>query len=100
VDRAGKRFSPPFPAYTSGHATFAGAWAGIMRRYFGTDTYNLRVDSVDPNESTYRTYPSFSAAARENARSRVYLGVHYQFDADFGLSTGESVAGQAFTRLS
>jgi membrane-associated phospholipid phosphatase len=100
VNRSGVRFSPPFPAYVSGHATFAGAWAGVMRRYFGTDSYNLRVDSVDPNEMNYRTYSSFSAAAIENARSRVYLGVHYQFDADFGLSTGESVAGQAVARLS
>jgi hypothetical protein len=96
VDRNGNRFSPPFPAYTSGHATFAGAWAGIMKRYFGTDAYNLRLDSVDPNAGVYRNYPSFSAAAAENARSRVYLGVHYQFDADYGLSSGDAVAAYVF----
>ena len=28
----------------------------------------------------YRTYTSFSAAGAENARSRVYLGVHYPSD--------------------
>ena len=100
VTRSGVRFSPPFPAYTSGHATFAGAWSGVMQRYFGTDTMALRLDSVDPNENTFRTYPSFSAAAYENARSRVYLGVHYQFDADAGLTSGDRVAGQAVTRLS
>jgi membrane-associated phospholipid phosphatase len=100
VDRNGVRFSPPFPAYTSGHATFAGAWAGVMKRYFGTDNFTFRVDSADPNEMLYRTYTSFSAAGAENARSRVYLGVHYQFDADFGLSSGEAVAGQVFARLS
>ncbi len=100
VDRNGVRFSPPFPAYTSGHATFAGAWAGVMKRYFGTDNVTFRVDSADPNEMLYRTYNSFSAAAVENARSRVYLGVHYQWDADFGLSSGDSVAGRVFARLS
>lgn len=100
VDRNGVRFSPPFPAYTSGHATFAGAWAGVMKRYFGTDNFTFHVDSADPNEMQYRTYTSFSAAGAENARSRVYLGVHYQFDADFGLSSGDAVAGHVFTRLS
>jgi hypothetical protein len=100
VNRNGVRFSPPFPAYTSAHATFAAAWAGVMRRYFGTDSFPLRLDSVDPNERQYRTYTSFSAAANENARSRVYLGVHYQFDSDYGLSSGEGVAGQVFARLS
>ncbi|WP_249998909.1 vanadium-dependent haloperoxidase [Actinoplanes sp. M2I2] len=99
VNRNGVRFSPPFPAYTSGHATFAGAWAGVMKRYFGTDNVTFRVDSVDPNEQQYRTYTSFSAAAVENARSRVYLGVHYQWDADAGLSTGDAVAARVFARL-
>ncbi|MCY1137018.1 vanadium-dependent haloperoxidase [Actinoplanes sp. Pm04-4] len=100
VNRSGVRFSPPFPAYTSGHATLAGSWGGVMRRYFGTDNVTFRVDSVDPNEQEYRTYTSFSSAAQENARSRVYLGVHYQWDADFGLSSGDAVAGQVFARLS
>jgi hypothetical protein len=71
-----------------------------MRRFFGTDDITFRVDSVDPNEQLYRTYTSFTAAATENARSRVYLGVHYQWDADFGMSSGDAVAGQAFARLS
>ncbi|MCO8277638.1 vanadium-dependent haloperoxidase [Actinoplanes sp. TRM 88003] len=100
VDRNGVRFSPPFPAYTSGHATFAGAWAGVMKRYFGTDNVTFRVDSVDPNEQQYRTYSTFSSAAVENARSRVYLGVHYQWDADFGVSSGDAVAARVVSRLS
>jgi len=99
VNRNGVRFSPPFPAYTSGHATFAGAWAGIMKRYFGTDNITFRVDSADPNEMAFRTYTSFTAAANENARSRVYLGVHFQFDADFGLSSGDAVAAHTFNAL-
>lgn len=100
VDRNGVRFSPPFPAYTSGHATFGGAWAGIMKRYFGADNITFTVDSVDPNEMQFRTYTSFTAAANENARSRVYLGVHFQFDADFGLSSGDAVAAHTFNALS
>lgn len=100
VDRDGTRFSPPSPAYISAHATLAGAWAGAMRRYFGTDDIAFRVDSADPNEQQYRTYTSFSSAAAENARSRVYLGVNYQQDADAGLSAGDAVAASVFNRLS
>ena len=99
INRNGVRFSPPFPAYVSGHATFAGAWAGVMKRYFGTDNVALRLDSVDPNERNFRTYSSFSSAATENARSRVYLGVHFQWDADAGLTAGDQVAGQVVSRL-
>ena len=35
-----------------------------------------------------RTFDSFSEAALENGRSRVLLGVHWQFDADLGYLTG------------
>jgi hypothetical protein len=88
----GRRFSPCFPAYTSGHATFAGAWAAVMRLFFGTDNIAFTATTEDPNAvGVTRQFSSFSAAARENARSRVYLGVHYQFDADAGLSSGTSV---------
>lgn len=92
----GRRFSPCFPAYISGHATFAGAWAAIMTRFFRT-TGAFTGTTDDPNASgVTRTFPSFAAAAREDARSRVYLGVHYQFDADFGLSTGDAVGNYIF----
>ncbi|MET8333564.1 hypothetical protein ABZV14_06330 [Streptosporangium canum] len=35
-----------------------------------------------------RAFTSFAAAAEEDARSRVYLGVRYQWDADGGLESG------------
>ncbi|MFI6267821.1 vanadium-dependent haloperoxidase [Micromonospora zamorensis] len=97
VNRSGVRFSPPFPAYISGHASFAGAWAGIMKRYYGTDAVTFTGGTEDPNAAgVTRTFNSFSAAATENAVSRIYLGVHYQWDADGGLSTGEAVANRVF----
>jgi hypothetical protein len=88
----GRRFSPCFPAYTSGHATFAGAWSAVMRLFFGTDNISFTATTDDPNaQGVTRQFPSFSAAAQEDARSRIYLGVHYQFDAEFGLSSGTAV---------
>lgn len=94
----GRSFSPPFPSYASGHATFAGAWAGIMKRYFATDSVSFTVTTQDPSRiSSSRPFSSFSAAANEMALSRLYLGVHYRWDADSGLSTGDKVAKQVFT---
>lgn len=88
----GQRFSPCFPSYVSGHATFGGAWAAVMRLFFGTDNIAFTGTTDDPNAAgVTRQFPSFTAAAIEDARSRIYLGVHYQFDADFGRSSGNSV---------
>ncbi|MEV4481144.1 vanadium-dependent haloperoxidase [Micromonospora coxensis] len=93
ADTNGVNFSPPFPAYTSGHATFAAAWAGAMKGFFGTDSYRFTGGTQDPHAvGVTRTFTGFGAAATENARSRVYLGVHYQFDADAGISSGTSLA--------
>ncbi len=91
----GKHFTPPFPAYVSGHATFAGVHAAIMRRYFGTDNITFTATSEDPNLKTAgerkRSFNSFTEAARENARSRVYLGVHFQWDGDHGFHSGNAL---------
>ena len=91
--RNGTAISPPFPAYVSGHATFAGAWAGVMKSFFGTDNVTFAANTEDPfvAAGVTRTFTTFSAAAVENARSRVYLGVHYQWDADAGISSGTAV---------
>lgn len=100
IDRQGQRFSPAFPAYVSGHATFGAAHAGMMRNYFGTDNVTFSADTDDPNaEGVKRTYNSFTAAALENARSRVYLGVHFQWDGDHGFLSGTALADFVFDRV-
>ena len=94
ADRNNVRFSPPFPAYTSGHATFGAAWAGAMRGFFGSDTFTFAATTEDPHAvGVVRNFATFSAAATENARSRIWLGVHYQFDADSGISSGTRSVG-------
>ncbi|TQS28934.1 vanadium-dependent haloperoxidase [Microbispora sp. KK1-11] len=88
VNTAGQHFSPPFPSYVSGHATFAGAWAGVMQRWFGhTLTFTAPTDDPNANPKT-RTFTSFEQAAEEDALSRLWLGVHYRWDADSGLDAG------------
>lgn len=96
-------FTPPFPAYVSGHATMGAAHAGIMAALFG-DNYTFTIGSdefavntdlgYDPNLT--RTFHSFSDAAWENALSRVYLGVHFYFDSLDGNILGYQVADWVF----
>ncbi|MEV5343271.1 vanadium-dependent haloperoxidase [Streptomyces sp. NPDC052676] len=92
ANRSGQSFSPPFPAYVSGHATFAGAWAKVMSYWFGQDRMTFDAGTEDPHaQGVIRRFDSFSAAARENALARLWLGVHYRWDAEQGLATGEKV---------
>jgi hypothetical protein len=90
----GTHFTPPFPAYVSGHATFGAAHAAIMRQYFGTDNISFVATTEDPNpvvRGVKRAFNSFTEAARENARSRIYLGVHFQWDGDHGFHAGNAL---------
>ena len=91
--KRGDQFTPPFPAYVSGHATFSAAHAAVMRGFFGTDNVSFLAGTNDPAlpAGTTRSYNSFTEAARENARSRVYLGVHFQWDADHGYHSGTAL---------
>lgn len=94
-------FTPPFPSYISGHGTFSAAHAAVMRDFFGTDSMTLTIDSEDPYYNMIlglgsRTYSSFTDMALENGRSRVYLGVHWQFDADFAYSAGSALGDFVF----
>jgi hypothetical protein len=99
-DAAGVHFSPPFPAYVSGHATFGAAHATIMRRFFGTDNVIFTATTQDPHApGVTRTFSSFTKAALENGRSRVYLGVHFQWDADHGFHSGSALAEHVFDNV-
>lgn len=92
VDRQGNHFSPPFPAFVSGHATFAYTWAHVMEHWFGRDDVAYTGTTDDPNAaSVQRTFTSFSAAADEDAHSRLWLGVHWHFDADSSLNPGNEL---------
>lgn len=100
-------FTPAFPAYTSGHATFGAATFRILERFYGTDEIPFTFVSDELNGITVdangrvrpyapRRFARLSDAARENAQSRIYLGVHWQFDATAGITQGNSVADYVF----
>ena len=118
--------TPPFPAYPSGHAVFGGAFFQILRKLNGitprpdpskkpdpltnaekpalffkliSDEYNgLNHDAGDPapRPAMSANFPSLGDAEWDNGQSRVYLGIHWSFDAVNGSIQGNQIADYVF----
>ncbi|MBA2585396.1 MAG: phosphatase PAP2 family protein [Chthoniobacterales bacterium] len=104
----GPNFTPPFPAYPSGHAGFGGAIFEILRRFYGTDRigftfvsdeFNGFTRGNDGNIRPYmpRSFSTLSQAEEENGQSRIYLGIHWSFDKTEGIAQGRRVADYVFS---
>lgn len=105
-DPGHQNFTPNFPSYPSGHATFGAAAFQVTRRFYHCDAdqadnladdlefFSDELDGVNvDNHGTVRprhvrTFPGgLWQMIEENGRSRVYLGVHWVFDA-FAVDAG------------
>jgi hypothetical protein len=82
--------TPPFPAYVSGHSTFSSAGAASLAQSFGTDKMRFTTIS-DDLPGVKRSFTSFWAAAEEAGMSRIYGGIHWQFDNTDGLTLGKTL---------
>ena len=101
-------FTPPFPAYPSGHAGFGGALFQMLRNVYGRDDIPFTFVSDELNGVTVdhegvvrpllpRSFSSLSQAEEENGQSRIYLGIHWSFDKTAGIAQGRQVADYVFT---
>jgi hypothetical protein len=98
----GPNFTPPFPSYTSSHAGLGGAMFHTLRKLYG-DTLAFTFVSDEFNGITRdnrgrvrprlpRSFASLSQAEAENGQSRIYLGIHWQFDKTEGRAQAHAVA--------
>lgn len=81
--------TPPFPSYTSGHSSFSGAAAAILAAVLKEEAFDADSDSLP---GVRRSFKSYTAAAEEAGMSRIYGGIHWQFDNTDGLAGGRKVA--------
>src|SRR5262249_15864117 len=99
----GTNFTPPFPAYTSGHAAFGAAPLALLPHFF--PTARDESNGAPRDQTGYvrpvvtRTFHSFSEAAEENGQSRIYLGIHWSFDKIWGIKQGTQVADYVFAHF-
>lgn len=87
--------TPPFPTYTSGHSTFSGASSRLLALFYGRDDLAFTATS-DGLPGVVRSYDSLSQAGEEAGQSRIYGGIHWQYDNTEGLKAGRALADYVF----
>jgi hypothetical protein len=83
--------TPPFPSYTSGHATFTSAAGEVLADYFG-DSFSFTDNQKVADGFAPRSFNGFQEMIDEASISRVYGGIHYSFDSEVGAQTGRDIA--------
>ena len=97
--------TPPLPDYPSTHSALGAAAATVLASVYGDDTEfsfasGTAVPGVRPGlaptkpgapAGATRSFKSFSQAAKENASSRVIIGIHFRFACNAGLDLGNKV---------
>ena len=100
--------TPPFPTYTSGHSTFSGAAAAVLTSLFGDNyAFTSTADGhtgyaqrpLDPSLIKTRHFTSFHQAAQEAGLSRIYGGIHFNFDNEAGLEAGNAVGEYVVSKM-
>ena len=93
--------TPPYPTYAGNAATIGATMATVLSNFFG-DEVPIEIDwSPYGVSNTTRSYDSAWDAAVEQGWSRVYGGIHFNFDSvagqQIGTGVGDYVTGNFLT---
>jgi hypothetical protein len=80
----------------------------MLRNVYRTDAVPFTIVSDELNGETRgsdgqvrpllpRSFRSLSEAEAENGQSRIYLGIHWSFDATAGIDQGRQIADDVFS---
>ncbi|HKC17235.1 MAG TPA: vanadium-dependent haloperoxidase [Steroidobacteraceae bacterium] len=88
--------TPPVPDYPSGHAAAGAAAAEVLDALVGPNRpfqhTSTTASAAGPDATLTRSYDSVNDAARENAFSRMLVGIHFRRACAVGLQQGRDVA--------
>ncbi|HKR22052.1 MAG TPA: vanadium-dependent haloperoxidase [Pyrinomonadaceae bacterium] len=90
--------APPYPSYAGNMAAIGTSQATVLALFFGRDDIRFEHTWTGAGGAT-RSYAGFGAMADEQARARVYGGIHFTFDNVAGQSVGTNVANYVFSKL-
>ncbi len=105
------RCTPGFPAYPSGHATFGATCFQLASRFLGKKTGQVKFDFVSDEfngvnrddlgviRPRLKRSLTLASAIQENADSRIYLGVHWKFDATAGINLAGKLIDKIDTKF-
>jgi hypothetical protein len=80
--------TPDHPEYTSGHSVIGSLAAKVMTDFFGPIPFSATSETLP---DVVLRFDDFDQAAREEAMSRIYGGVHFAYSAERGLIMGGQV---------
>jgi hypothetical protein len=111
-------FTPNFPSYPSGHATFGSACFNVLKHVraerestrhapgdirnagpFVSDELNgITIDNFrnEPRPYLPINYTQIDRMIEDNNKSRIHLGVHWNFDCELGSRSGARIAEAAY----
>jgi hypothetical protein len=100
--------TPPFAEYVSGHSTFTGASAAVLRAFTGSDRLNLSVTipkhssriepGLVPAKDITLTWRTMADVAGQAGLSREFGGIHFS-DGDLaGRTLGEQIGGAVYRK--
>ena len=90
--------SPPYPSYAGNMAAIGTSQSTILSQFFGRDDISFQHTWAGAGGATL-SYAGFSVMADEQARARVYGGIHFTFDNVAGQSVGRNVANYIFANV-
>jgi hypothetical protein len=91
-------FTPPFPSYPSGHATFGGAARRVLEHFYGEDGHSIILTHPAAPEIVLH-YASLEDITDDIDDGRVFGGVHYRFDQEAGARQGWRVGNYIVRHL-
>ena len=82
--------TPPYPEYSSGHATVSGAGQAVLTIFFGNSP-PVEGWSEALGEAYVRSWPNFSSAADEANLARIWAGIHWRTAVVDARAAGDAI---------